>query len=246
MGGGCGGRGAHSPGGGEAGGGAHGHPDPHLQAAGCSAGAKRDENRRCRTPPVRLHSPGRGLGGPLGNGRCRNRSPAALSVHIVPEGFHARRHPHCRSQVPRLPRHRSWRGSGPVTQPRAPPVLTWGVTCMEHADRPRRPPALSGRPPRPQGSRAHCSAGRRQAAGFPRRPRRPVCGRRQRPRVLRAGRDFPPLPRAARPLALWLFDAPFLSNPGCVCFLKKNSALHTGENSHKKEFKAKSEQCILS
>lgn len=157
--GGCGpcGRGARGPRrplpGGGARRGAHGHPDPHLQAAGCSAGAKRDENRRCRTLPIRLHSPGRGLGGPLGNGRCRNRSPAALSVHIVPEGFHARRHPHCRSQVPRLPRHRSWRGSGPVTQPRAPPVLTWGVTCMEHADpappasSPQRaPPSAAGEP----------------------------------------------------------------------------------------------------
>lgn len=228
------------------GGGAHGHPDPHLQAAGCSAGAKRDENRRCRTPPVRLHSPGGGLGGPPGNGRCRNRSPAALSVHIVPEGFHARRHPHCRSQVPRLPRHRSWRGSGPVTQPRAPPVLTWGVTCMEHADRPRRPPALSGRPPRPQGSRAHCSAGRRQAAGFPRRPRRPGVWPEAEAPCPQSRTRLPTAPSSCTSLSSAVFDAPFLSNPGCVCFLKKNSALHTGENSHKKEFKAKSEQCILS
>lgn len=247
MGGGCGGRGAHSPGGGEAGGGAHGHLDPHLQAAGCSAGAKRDENRRCRTPPVRLHSPGRGLGGPLGNGRCRNRSPAALSVHIVPEGFHARRHPHCRSQVPRLPRHRSWRGSGPVTQPRAPPVLTWGVTCMEHADRPRRPPALSGRPPRPQGSRAHCSAGRRQAAGFPRRPRRPGVWPEAEAPCPQSRTRLPTAPSSCTSLSSVALRCSLSLQPWvCVFLEKKNSALHTGENSHKKEFKAKSEQCILS
>lgn len=141
------------PGEGRRGGGHTGTRTPTCRQPGAQRGPNADENRRCRTPPVRLHSPGRGLGGPLGNGRCRNRSPAALSVHIVPEGFHARRHPHCRSQVPRLPRHRSWRGSGPVTQPRAPPVLTWGVTCMEHADpappasSPQRaPPSAAGEP----------------------------------------------------------------------------------------------------
>lgn len=139
---------------GRGGGGGHtGTRTPTCRQPGAQRGPNADENRRCRTPPVRLHSPGRGLGGPPGNGRCQNRSPAALSVHIVPEGFHARRHPHCRSQVPRLPRHRSWRGSGPVTQPRAPPVLTWGVTCMEHADpappasSPQRaPPSAAGEP----------------------------------------------------------------------------------------------------
>lgn len=232
---------------GRGGGGGHtGTRTPTCRQPGAQRGPNADENRRCRTPPVRLHSPGRGLGGPLGNGRCRNRSPAALSVHIVPEGFHARRHPHCRSQVPRLPRHRSWRGSGPVTQPRAPPVLTWGVTCMEHADRPRRPLALSGRPPRPQGSRAHCSAGRRQAAGFPRRPRRPGVWPEAEAPCPQSRTRLPTAPSSCTSLRSAVFDAPFLSNPGCVCFLKKNSALHTGENSHKKEFKAKSEQCILS
>lgn len=154
MGGGCGGRGAHSPGGGEAGGGGTRAPGPPPAGSRVLSGGQ---------TPTRIGAAGlcpsgytRQAGALAAHWETEDAGtgpPAALSVHIVPEGFHARRHPHCRSQVPRLPRHRSWRGSGPVTQPRAPPVLTWCVTCMEHADpappasSPQRaPPSASGEP----------------------------------------------------------------------------------------------------